>query len=81
MRDSLVIAALDIAYADGQPNDGNIFHSDRGSQYASEDVRALAKGHGLTLSMSAQGDCWDSAVVESFWSNHRYADPNRDRLA
>ena len=67
MRDDLVIAALDVALADRQPNSGTIFHSDRGSQYASEDFRAVANRHGLTLSMSAKGDCRDNAVVESFF--------------
>ena len=67
MRDDLVIAALDVALADRQPSTGTIFHSDRGSQYASEDFRAVASRHGLKLSMSAKGDCWENAVVESFF--------------
>jgi putative transposase len=67
MRDDLVIAALHSALAERRPNDGTIFHSDRGSQYASDDFRAVAKRNGLTLSMSAKGDCWDNAVVESFF--------------
>ena len=67
MRDDLVIAAIDSALADRRPNAGTIFHSDRGSQYASDDFRAVAKRNGLTLSMSAKGDCWDNAVVESFF--------------
>ena len=71
MRDDLVIAALDVALADRQPNSGTIFHSDRGSQYASEDFRAVANRHGLTLSMSAKGDCWDNAVVESFFGTFK----------
>ena len=67
MRDDLVIAALDVALADRQPSTSTIFHSDRGSQYASEDFRAVANRHDLKLSMSAKGDCWDNAVVESFF--------------
>lgn len=44
-----------------------VHHSDRGSQYASKDYRALLDEHGITCSMSRRGDCWDNAVVESFF--------------
>ena len=39
---------------------GLIFHSDRSSQYASDDFRKLLKGYGITSSMSRRGDCWDT---------------------
>jgi putative transposase len=42
-------------------------HSDRGSQYASEDYRALLGAEGIVCSMSRRGNCWDNAVVESFF--------------
>lgn len=45
-----------------------VCHSDRGSQYASEDYLALLKARGITPSMSRVGDCWDNAVAESFWA-------------
>ena len=45
-----------------------IFHSDRGSQYASEAVRGRLTQYGLTQSMSRKGDCWDNAPSESFFS-------------
>jgi transposase InsO family protein len=42
-------------------------HSDRGSQYASHDYRALLEAEGIVCSMSRRGNCWDNAVVESFF--------------
>ena len=44
-----------------------IHHSDRGSQYASHDYRDALDQAGITCSMSRRGDCWDNAVVESFF--------------
>ena len=43
-------------------------HSDRGSQYTSEDFQTLLKNQGITCSMSRRGDCWDNAAMESFFS-------------
>lgn len=43
-------------------------HSDRGSQYASGAYQGLLRAHDLTCSMSRKGNCWDNAVVESFFS-------------
>jgi transposase InsO family protein len=67
MRDDLVIAALEGALTQRRPRGEVLFHSDRGSQYASADFRAVAKRHGLKRSMSGKGECWDNAVVESFF--------------
>lgn len=65
----LVLAALDMALTRRRPPIGLIFHSDRGSQYTSAAVqRALAQA-GITSSMSRKGDCWDNAVVESFFAS------------
>lgn len=44
-----------------------LFHSDRGSQYASRVFKNALKKHGFVASMSRQGDCWDNAVAESFF--------------
>lgn len=52
----------------GEDLQGLLFHSDRGSQYASEEFRQLATNHGITLSMSRRGNCWDNAPSESFFS-------------
>ncbi len=50
-----------------RPAPGLPHHSDRGSQYASGDYRQLLKDHGMTCSMSRKGNCWDNAVMESFY--------------
>ena len=64
----LVLAALDMARKRRGKIAGVLFHSDRGSQYASEDHRkALVEG-GFTCSMSRKGNCWDNAVSESWFS-------------
>ncbi len=44
-----------------------MFHSDRGSQYASQAFRAVLKSHGIEASMSRKAECWDNAPVESFF--------------
>ena len=63
----LVMDALEMAYMRRQPGKGLIHHSDRGSQYASDDYRNLLKGYGMQMSMSRKGDCWDNAPMESFF--------------
>ena len=50
-----------------RPAHGVVHHTDRGSQYAATTYRALLAAHGLTASMSRRGNCWDNAVVESFF--------------
>ena len=55
-----------------QPAPGLLHHSDRGMQYASGDVSALLARHGIVPSMSRRGDCWDNAVVESFFSTLKH---------
>ena len=63
----LVIDALQMAAWRRRPEDGLIFHSDRGSQYCSNDFQKMLKKHGMTSSMSRKGDCWDNSVAESFF--------------
>jgi len=48
-------------------NKGLIYHSDRGCQYASSKFVKIAHENGITLSMSGKGNCYDNAVVESFF--------------
>ncbi len=67
MRTDLVLEALLKALRDRLPGDDLTHHSDRGSQYASDDYRAALDAHGIECSMSRKGDCWDNAVVESFF--------------
>ena len=49
------------------PDKGLIWHTDRGSQYASYAHKDLLQQHGITQSMSRKGNCWDNAVAESFF--------------
>ena len=44
-----------------------LFHSDRGVQYTSDELRQTLKRFGITQSMSGKGECWDNAPCESFW--------------
>jgi transposase InsO family protein len=67
MRTDLVADALRMAIARRRPGEGLLHHSDRGVQYASEDYQHLLRSHGIECSMSGRGDCWDNAVMESFW--------------
>jgi len=63
----LVLSALDMALMVRDPSENLLHHSDRGSQYASEDYRKRLSAAGITCSMSRKGNCWDNAVVESFF--------------
>jgi putative transposase len=68
MRVELVLTALEAALGQRIPNDGMVFHSDRGSQYAANEYRAALNAAGITCSMSRRGNCWDNAVAESFFA-------------
>ena len=67
LSSSLVITALSQAITNRGENPGIIFHSDRGSQYASGEVRKYLWGHKMIQSMSRKGNCYDNAVMESFF--------------
>jgi len=62
-----VIAAFEKAVENRPILPGLIFHSDRGSQYASKDFRKLLDRENCIQSMSRKGNCWDNAVAESFF--------------
>ena len=64
---SLALAALRRALAIRRPAPGLIHHSDRGSQYCSIDYQAELRRHGLQISMSGKGNCYDNAMVETFF--------------
>ena len=64
----LALSAAGMALAARQPAAGLLHHSDRGVQYASAEYRALLATHGIEVSMSRRGDCWDNAVAESFFA-------------
>jgi putative transposase len=68
MERGLVIAALRMALQARQPSKGLLHHSDRGSQYASNDYQQVLTNHGICCSMSRKGNCYDNAVMESFFA-------------
>jgi transposase InsO family protein len=71
MTSSIVIDALRMAWFKRHPSKqaGLIFHSDRGSQYASKDFRDVLKEYGITASMSRRGNCWDNACSETLFGS------------
>jgi putative transposase len=68
MRTELVQDALTMAFENRAPEQGVIFHSDRGCQYTSRDFAELARANGVVLSVGRKGECWDNAVAESFFA-------------
>lgn len=67
MKVSLVNDALKMALRTRNPQEGLIWHTDRGSQYASYEHKDLLKSYGIVQSMSRKGNCLDNAVAESFF--------------
>ena len=67
MRTNLVLDALEMAYGRQSPSKGLLHHADRGSQYASVEYRQRLWAYGMIESMSRRGNCWDNAVIESFF--------------
>ena len=67
MKVSLVNDALNMAIEHRNPAKGLLWHTDRGSQYASYSHKDLLQKHGIVQSMSRKGNCWDNAVAESFF--------------
>jgi len=68
LHTSLVKEALQQALSDRRPAAGLLHHSDRGIQYASGAFQALLAIHQIIPSMSQCGNCYDNAIMESFWS-------------
>lgn len=67
LKESLVIEALRVALFRRKISSSLLLHSDRGSQYASNNFQQLLRDHGILCSMSRNGDCWDNAAMESFF--------------
>jgi transposase InsO family protein len=65
---ALAHAALQRALTERHVGTGLIHHTDRGSQYTSTSYQRVVREHGLTVSMSRTGNCWDNAVAESFFA-------------
>lgn len=69
MRTDLVQDALQMAITlRGDLPETVIFHSDRGTQYASAQITEFAAAHGITRSMGYTGICWENAMAESFFA-------------
>jgi putative transposase len=64
---SLIRQAFAQAVCHRAPKRGLILHSDRGSQYTSQEYKLVTKAQGANLSMSAKGYCYDNAAMESFF--------------
>jgi len=79
--DALTLAALRMALDQRQPEPGLVHHSDRGATYASGAYQDELSKYGLVCSMSRKGDCWDNAVVESFFSSLDIECENGDMFA
>jgi len=67
LRTELCTDALEMALRSRRPGADLVHHSDRGVQYASADYQQRPQTHGITASMSRVGDCYDNAMMESFW--------------
>ena len=67
LTDDLTVRALLQALMRRNPHEGLIFHSDRGSQYASRRFRTILSSYRLIQSMSGKGNCYDNAYAESFF--------------
>lgn len=79
MRTELVNNALLMAIWKRKPKKGLLWHTDRGSQYASDSHRKLLKQHGIQQSMSRKANCWDNAVSESFFHSLKTECVNHER--
>jgi len=65
----LVKSALQMATTQRSPGPGLLHHSDRGVQYASDGYQRALDDLGMVCSMSRKGDCWDNAMMESFFGS------------
>lgn len=69
MKRDLAVRALDMTVALLQPLEGCIHHTDRGSQYCSNDYQRRLSKHGFKVSMSGKGNCYDNSMVETFFKS------------
>jgi putative transposase len=68
LGDGLALEALTLSLARRRPAAGLVHHSDRGPQYVSDEYGAVLGRHGIVMSLSRRGNCWDNAVAESFFA-------------
>jgi putative transposase len=78
---ALSLTAWRQAAASRRPAAGLLHHSDRGSQYACTAYQTGLREHGVVSSMSRRGDCWDNAVVESFFASLKVERLHEQRYA
>jgi putative transposase len=78
LEDELTLTALRMALARRVVQPGLVHHSDRGSQYASNDYTDLLKAHKIDISMSRKGNPWDNAACESFMKTLKYEEVHRN---
>jgi putative transposase len=78
LNEALACRALRSALATRRPRPGLLVHSDQGSPFVSRGFSTLVRQAGALASMSRRGNCWDNAVVESFF--HTLKDERRERL-
>jgi transposase InsO family protein len=78
LEDELALTALRMALARRVVYPGLVHHSDRGSQYASNDYIDLLKNNGINISMSRKGNPWDNAACESFMKTLKYEEVHRN---
>jgi len=78
MEDKLTLTALRMALSRRAVEPGLVHHSDRGSQYASNDYTDLLQANGIQVSMSRKGNPWDNAACESFMKTLKYEEVLRN---
>ena len=78
LEDELTLMALRMALSRRSIQPGLVHHSDRGSQYASNDYTDLLKANGIDISMSRKGNPWDNAACESFMKTLKYEEVLRN---
>jgi len=78
MEDELTLTALRMAISRRTVQPGLVHHSDRGSQYASNDYTDLLKANSIGISMSRKGNPWDNAACESFMKTLKYEEVLRN---
>ena len=78
MEDGLTLTALRMALSRRSIQPGLVHHSDRGSQYASNDYTDLLKANQMDISMSRKGNPWDNAACESFMKTLKYEEVLRN---
>ena len=78
MEDDLTLSALCMALSRRVVEPGLVHHSDRGSQYASQEYTDLLKAQGIQISMSRRANPWDNAACESFMKTLKYEEVHRN---